>query len=169
MLIGHLPAGYITSKLLCARLNARGASIRPFILAGMLGAVAPDFDMLYFYFADHRRHLHHTYWPHYPVVWISLLLVSAIWYYAAPVKGRAALAVIFALNGFIHMLLDSIVGKILWFAPYSDTPYALFTVAARYKPWWLNFVFHWTFALELALVAGAIYLWRSGSGKLDRD
>lgn len=160
MLIGHLPAGYISSKLLYPRLNAPGVSIKPFIGAAMLGAVAPDFDMFYFYLGDHRQHLHHSYWTHYPVLWVGLLLASATWYYASRSNGHSALAVIFSLNGLIHMLLDSIAGKIQWLAPYSDKPYVLFTVPARYHPWWMNFVLHWTFAFELALVAWAAYLWR---------
>lgn len=160
MIIAHLPAGYVTSKLLFPHFGARGALFKPFLWAGMLGAVAPDLDLLYFHLVDHRQHQHHTYWPHFPIVWASLLLMSAIWFYTEHSRKRAALAVIFSLNGFIHLFLDTIVGNIWWFAPFVDKPFAFFTVPAHYEPWWLNFLLHWSFALELAIVAWAAYLWR---------
>jgi inner membrane protein len=82
----------------------------------------------------------------------------------------AALAVIFSLNGLLHMVLDTVVGDIWWFAPFVDKPYAFFTVPAVYKPWWLNFILHWSFALELAFVLVAIYVWRRSSNtKVKRD
>lgn len=77
-------------------------------------------------------------------------------------NSRAApLAVAFATMGVLHMLLDSIVGDIWWFAPFVDQAYALFNVPARYQPWWLNFLLHWSFALELALWVWAFVLYRA--------
>jgi hypothetical protein len=160
MIIGHLPAGYVASKLLFPYFETRGAIAKPFLWAGVLGAFAPDFDMAYFHLIDHRQHHHHSYWTHFPIVWLSLLLVALIWFYSARIKSSAALAVIFTINGFIHLFLDTIVGDIWWLAPFVDKPFALFTVPALYTPWWLNFLLHWSFALELAIVAWAVYLWR---------
>jgi inner membrane protein len=160
MIIGHLPAGYVISRLLFPRFESSGVAYKRMLWAGMLGAVAPDFDMLYFHLADHRQHHHHTYISHFPVMWAGLLLMSAIWLYASRVKWPAALAVIFSLNGFIHMVLDSIVGDIWWFAPWVDQRYSFFTVPALHKPAWLNFILHWSFALEIGIVVWAAYLWR---------
>jgi inner membrane protein len=159
MIIGHLPAGYICSKLLFGRFERFRCSLRTFIAAGMLGAIAPDFDMIYLYLVDHGQRHHHTYWTHYPVFWIGLLCLSGLWLFLAQRKSIAALAVILSFNGFLHMLLDSIVGDIWWFAPWADRAYALFTVPARYSPWWLNFILHWSFALEIGLVVWAVTLW----------
>jgi inner membrane protein len=58
------------------------------------------------------------------------------------------------------MLLDSIVGDIWWFAPFVDKSFALFTVPALYHPWWLNFVLHWTFLLELLILLWAVNIWQ---------
>jgi inner membrane protein len=159
MFIGHLPAGYVTSKLLFPYFKARGIVLRPYLWAGVCGAIAPDLDMAYFYLVDHRQHHHHTYFPHFPIVWASLLIISVIWLSTAQIKSRAGLATIFSLNGLIHMLLDSIVGDVWWFAPFVDKPFAFFTVPALYQPWWLNFILHWSFALELAVVLWAVFLW----------
>lgn len=161
MIVGHLPAGYVASALLAARLATDEAARQRFIWAGMLGAIAPDFDMLYFHLADHRQHHHHTYWSHFPLVWGSALLVLAMWLCVARRNTIALLAFAFALNGFMHLLLDSIVGDIWWFAPFVDQSFALFTVPALYQPWWLNFVLHWSFALELAVVVWAVYFWKA--------
>lgn len=160
MFIAHLPAGYIVSRLLLPRFASRGAALKPFLSAAALGAVAPDLDMIYFYLIDDRQHNHHTYLTHFPIAWIGLLLMSAAWLHTGRAGNRAPLAIIFALNGFLHMLLDSIVGRIWWLAPFSDKSFTLFTVPALYDPWWLSFLLHWSLALELAIVMWAVYLWR---------
>jgi len=160
MFIGHAPAGYVVSKLLFHRFRPFGVSTRAFLWCGVAGAIAPDLDMLYFHLADHRQHHHHTYISHFPIIWLTLLFLSSTWLRYAKNNRNAALATIFSLNGFIHMLLDTITGDIWWFAPLVDKPFALFSVPAIYKPWWLNFLLHWTFAFEVAVLAFAIYLWR---------
>jgi hypothetical protein len=159
MIIGHLPAGYVISKRLLCRAESFGVSAKAFLWAGVIGAVAPDLDMFYFYLVDHRQHHHHTYVTHYPVVWLVLLIASVIWLCGARVKNLAACAAIFSLNGLGHMFFDTIVGDIWWFAPWGKQPFSFFTVPALYKPWWLNFVWHWSFALELGIVAWAVALW----------
>jgi len=162
MFISHVPAGYISSKLLYPRFANSGVPAKYFLWAGTAGAVAPDFDMLYFYLVDHCQHHHHTYVTHYPIVWIILLLASIIALKSGDNPCIASLAVIFSLNGLIHMLLDSIVGDIWWFAPFVWKPFAFFTVQARYKPWWLSFILHGSFALELAILAWGTYIYRRG-------
>jgi inner membrane protein len=161
MIIGHLPAGYIASKLISKKIDGSSVNIKIFIIAGVIGAIAPDFDMLYFHFVDNRQHHHHTYWPHYPVFWIVLSALSIFWYQLSAVKSLSAIAWIFSVCGFIHMLLDSIVGDIWWFAPFIDQPYAVFTVQAVYKLWWLNFILHWSFAIEVGISLWALYLWQA--------
>lgn len=160
MFIGHLPAGYLASRLLFPRFETTGVLLKPYLWAGLLGAITPDLDMLYFYLIDHRQHHHHTYLTHYPIIWISLLLISLAWLSLTKTKQNGALATIFSINGLIHLCLDSIVGDIWWFAPLLDRPFAFFTVPALYKPWWLNFLLHWSFALELTLLALSIWLWQ---------
>lgn len=163
MFFAHLPAGYISSKLLLPRFAPQGAVSKPFMLAGMIGAIAPDLDLFYFYLVDCRQYQHHTYFPHFPIVWISLLLISTIWLCTGRAKNHASLAIIFSLNGLIHMFLDTIVGGIWWLAPFVDRPFRFFSPPVLHKPWWLNFILHWSFALELAIVLWAVYIWQQGS------
>jgi inner membrane protein len=70
-----------------------------------------------------------------------------------------ALAIL-GLNVLLHLVLDTVAGGIRWLWPFSDVELALTTVRARYHPWVLNFVLHWTFALEVALVVAALRRYR---------
>lgn len=161
MIIAHLPAGYVSAKLLFRYFKNTGISIQLFIFFGILGAVAPDFDMFYFYLFDNRQNHHHTYWPHYPIVWLVLLTIASLWLKLSKRKSKAPFLLIFSICGFVHILLDTIVGDVWWFAPFVDKPYALFNVPAIYKPWWLNFILHWTFALEIFVLIWSFVLWRT--------
>lgn len=44
--------------------------------AALLGAIAPDLDLFYFYTLDGRQHHHYSYWTHYPSVWFALMLLA---------------------------------------------------------------------------------------------
>jgi hypothetical protein len=162
MFIGHGPAGYLISTLLFRHLPPAARAARgAFLAAGMAGALAPDLDMLYFHLVDHRQHHHHAYFTHFPSFWAALLL-SLAWVLAAKGRSKPILAIAFSLNGLFHMVLDSVVGDIGWLSPFDGALFSLATVPALYQPWWLNFLLHWSFLLELALVAWAIVLWRRG-------
>ena len=163
MIIGHAPAAYIAAAILHSKLVAARLPAKTFICAGLLGGVAPDLDMLYFHLIDQRQHHHHTYFSHWPIAWIGTLILSLILYRQSDRSKAALLASAFCAAGVLHLILDSIVGDIWWFAPLVDQPYALFSVPARFSPWWLNFLLHWSFALELGLWAWAVLLYRRRS------
>ena len=120
-------------------------------------------DLLYFYFIDNRSHHHHTYWTHYPVAWLTLTLMSLFWLRISKNGTSARLAVVFAISGCAHLLLDSIVGDVWWLAPFVVRPYALFVVPAVHEWWMLNFVLHWSFCFEIALVFWALAVRRTTS------
>ena len=166
MIFGHMPAGYLIARFAYRRLGCDAVSRAAFVLAGLVGAIAPDFDLAYFYLIDGRQHHHHTYFTHFPVMWAALLVVSVLWFSAARFRFMPALAFVFSLNGLVHMALDSIVGDIAWRAPWDMRFFSLFHVRSMFEPWWLNFILHWSFALELAIVVCAYCVWRSS---LDGD
>tara|TARA_Y100000588_G_scaffold244425_1_gene258564 strand:- start:1669 stop:2205 length:537 start_codon:yes stop_codon:yes gene_type:complete len=155
MFIAHLPAGYLLARHLLKRISTLPASHKAVTLSAMAGAIAPDLDMLYFYFIDNGQTHHHKYLSHWPILWIGLLCVSVLAVALGKRKGLPFLALIFSVGGLLHMLLDSVVGDIWWLAPMVDQPYALFTVPARFQPWWLNFVLHWSFVIELLIIVWA--------------
>lgn len=137
-----------------------------FMRWGLLGSIAPDVDMLYFHLIDHRQHHHHTYVTHYPLVWIIALGISLLWFKSGQNRRGAIAALFFSANCLLHMLFDTIVGDIWWFAPFVDNPYSLFTVPALHTPWWLNFLLHWSFTVEIGILLWACYLWRTGTPSL---
>ena len=133
MITAHAPAGYIGAQLL-RRLKPTHLSARAWSLYGAISGILPDVDMLWFYLVDHRRVHHHRYLTHWPSLWL-LALVIAFLFWRRTHRPAAAIALLFAVNGMVHLCLDSIVGDILWLMPWRDTPYSLFTVTARYQPW----------------------------------
>lgn len=154
MLIGHAPAGYLLSRWLSSRLRLGGPRRRAVLLTGILCSVLPDLDLLYFYTVDARQHHHHTYWSHTPVFWgcafAGLLPVALRYPLLRPFTAVAGSCV------FLHLVLDSISAKILWLYPLSDRSFGLFEVPSVHSAWVLNFLTHWTFALELGLLLAAV-------------
>jgi inner membrane protein len=95
------------------------------------------------------------------LVWAAVIAVIAALFLLRIMKKRHfVLASVFAVSGFLHLVLDSFAGDIWWLAPAVDRPYALTTVPARLHPWWLNFIVHWSFFVEIMVFAWAFRFWR---------
>ncbi|MDR2638094.1 MAG: metal-dependent hydrolase [Zoogloeaceae bacterium] len=169
MFIAHAPSGYILAKKLFRA--DWPISLRAALVIAVIGALAPDFDLLYFYLLDQRQTHHHRYFSHWPMVWLVLILLFyAGWRLCKSEKPRAWAfgGMLFSAAGFLHLLLDSVVGDIWWFAPFVDKPYALFSVRARFSPWWLNFFLHPSFFAEIAIWGWAIRIYRYARGAPSR-
>lgn len=158
MIIGHLPAAYILSRHLQGRLTPEPGVTAKKVAAGMLGGVFPDLDMFYYHLVDQGQHHHHSYWSHYPLVWLSLVACTLFWWRRHRDHWPAAAMVLFTLNGFVHLCLDTALGQIRWLAPFVDLPLTLFELTARYDPWWFNFLLSPTFLVELFLLGWAMLL-----------
>lgn len=141
------------------KLKPQAVSWQRWYLMGAVMGMLPDLDMLWFYFVDHRQYHHHVYVPHWPIVWLSISVLALVWYGIKQSKA-AACAVLLGLTGISHMVLDSVVGDIGWLKPWHDGLYAMFEVSNRYSPWQLNFIIHWSFAMELGLLLLAVWQWR---------
>lgn len=161
MFIGHLPAGYLLVRASAAMMQKPIIHYRRFMACGLVGSVFPDIDMFYFYGIDNRQTHHHRYFTHYPILW-GILLATSLLLFASSQYRRyiAPCLLIFALMANVHLVLDTIVGDIWWLAPFVDRPFALFSVPTLYQPWWLNFIVHWSFGFELALLIYALYTWK---------
>lgn len=162
MMIAHLPAGYLLSTALSKKWHITNDRLHQhFLMAGMIGSIFPDIDMLYFYLIDNRQHHHHSFFTHFPIIWMALLLIAALYKKKAPHQQEWLLVMIFSINGLIHMVLDSVVGDIRWLAPINNMPFSLFYVASHYNFWLLNFIFHWSFLIEILITAIAIFVYRN--------
>jgi inner membrane protein len=157
MLIAHLPASYLWSRILRRRLGKR------LVPLGLLASVLPDIDLLYFYFVDGRAHPHHTYWTHQPVAWAllaSLAAVLVLW----ERRLRDAMLIFFS-NILLHLALDTVAGGICWLYPLSHQAVQLVRVPAAHGHWLVSFLHHWSFFLELAICAAALTLWGQTRGR----
>ena len=153
MFIGHLPAGYVLTKSV-----QKNIKTTKYLWVGLVASVLPDIDILYFYLIDNRQNLHHSYWIHIPFHWllIGAFTFGVIWLLKK--KDYYIAAVIFFANIFLHLLLDTIVGKVEWFYPLTDRAYFFFDVPAVYNFWVYNFIFHWTFLFEISVICLAGYI-----------
>ena len=158
MIFGHLPAGYITSKLLFNKLEARTGFYKAFMFWGMLGAITPDLDLFYYYMMDVYKTPHHTYPTHLPFFWLILILISILWLRLNNHSQNPAFAFIFSFNGLIHLILDTFTGSIFWLEPLSSTPFSFVSLDLEYNSWGLNYFAHWAFVLELFIIWWALYL-----------
>ena len=116
---------------------------------------------IFFIFVDHGAIHHHRYWVHIPLFW---LIVSAV---VLPLSWRspAKWPVIGFLSAiFVHLFLDTIVGSIMWEAPFSTRLVSFFTVPRIHDVWLWNFVLHWTFLLEIAIWIAALTVLASTTG-----
>ncbi len=154
MITAHLPSGYIL-----ARTTRRPEPL--VVWACILGAVWPDFDLLFFYLVDDRAFHHHRYWVHAPGFWLMILaVVTPI---ALRLRSPLKQAAFWFMGGwFLHMCLDTVVGDIMWLWPYSDQMFRLATVQPTHSHFVLSFMAHWSFALEIMiwLIAAALMLAR---------
>ncbi len=168
MFVAHIPAGYIVTRRLLTGRSPIDVTTRRLLVLGLVASVLPDADLVYFYLIDNRQTLHHHYWPHLPAFWVA---VSAPTLALALMARHPALLpawLVFHANIFLHLILDTVVGHVLWFYPFSAESVVMFDVPARYGWWVWNFVLHWTFLLELLLCGGALALFLRSRRRMTR-
>lgn len=154
MFIAHLPAGYILANKLYNKFSSALISKKLFFIAILCGAIFPDLDLFYFYFIDARAVHHHYYFFHWPLPFLCIGLISVLIYFNTKlikIKKFALVCALFCLAVMLHIVLDTFVGDIWWFMPFIDQSYALFHVPAVQSHWILNFVFHWSFIVEIMI------------------
>ncbi len=62
-------------------------------------------------------------------------------------------------NVFLHLCLDTIVGRVRWLYPISNRDFYFFSVP-RIHSWYVwDFVLHWTFLLEFIPIIAAVYVY----------
>jgi len=154
MFIAHLPAGYLLTRGIQHRMHEV-----KYLWIGLAASVLPDVDLLYFYLIDHRQTMHHEYWTHLPIFWLVLWAVLAIGNLSFKNHAVTTISLIFFSNIFLHLILDTFVGGIAWLYPLSSQSFSLVIVPATHMFWVLSFVTHWSFLVELAIVAAAIVMY----------
>ena len=155
MLLAHLPAGYLMARRLAPRLAREPRRARRLMALCLVASVLPDVDLIHFYLIDGRQTLHHDYWTHIPAFWLVAAAAAASLFRIArtPVPWAAMAALLTGV--FLHLALDTVAGGIAWLYPYDIGRIALVAVPARFDWWIWNFVLHWSFVLEIAILAWA--------------
>lgn len=159
MFLAHLPAGYLCSHALLSSCKNPPGNLRPYLALGLLGSIAPDLDLIWHAFFATQPVFHHLYWTHYPFAWelpASLALLACL---ALDQRNAALGVLLFATNGILHLLLDTLWGGIAWGWPFDPTLIKWVSVPHNHRLWLLNFVFHWTALAELSIIAAAVGLW----------
>ncbi|MHB1085725.1 MAG: peptidoglycan DD-metalloendopeptidase family protein [Thiobacillus sp.] len=160
MFFAHIPAGYLAGRAVL-RGNQPGSNqpdyLKWILVAGMTGGGFPDIDLLYSSWFDATPQHHHTYWTHLPIAWLGCVMLAWGVSRNRSVSIRLGLATFFAA-WLSHLMLDSIAGDIWWLYPYIDQPFSLVSIQARHQPWWMNYLLHWTMALELLIITFAVGL-----------
>jgi len=161
MFIGHMPAGYLLTRAMrpiLSRNTPAKSPWKPFLYAGLAGSLLPDLDMLYFYLIDHGQHLHHGYWTHLPIFWVVIGLIVLVCIAVFTKKRFFPFVAVVEANIFLHLSLDTIVGKVRWLYPISNKDFFLFHVPAVHGWYVWNFFLHWTFLFEILAWIAASYV-----------
>lgn len=146
MILAHLPSGYLLGR-------ASGGG-RAVMIAALIGSVAPDFDMLWFWLVDQGQTHHHRFWPHIPLVMLGLAAAALLLTRLVARRWLAPVAVFFGAV-MMHLVLDTVNGGIGWLWPLNDRLYSLVTVPATRAHWVLSFLTHWSALAELAIIGAA--------------
>lgn len=157
MFIAHMPAGFLLSHYILRKDRDEPGYVK-FLLLGLVASIAPDFDLAYFYLIDNRQHPHHSYWTHIPVYWLGIYAVALLPIYKIYGKRGLQLLSMVLLCGLLHMLLDSFASGIKWLYPFDTSYYGIWRIPSVHDWWIANYLFHWTFLVELLISSAAVYV-----------
>jgi dipeptide/tripeptide permease len=165
MLIAHGPAGYLLTRFLSRTLfkdivvpERKNRLYQRLMVAGVLGGIFPDFDFIYHLFIDSARTSHHSYLTHIPMFWLALLLIFAGYGGLRKNIPFMALSSTFCLGAILHLVLDTLTGVVYWFYPLSSKGLNIFKVADIHVWWVHNYTYHWTFLIEIGIIAAAMII-----------
>lgn len=156
-MIAHLPAGYLITKCYMRHWHIHSRSL---LVCGLLASIFPDTDLLLFYFVDARQYHHHDYWLHRPALWLGLGMVAYLCARITRCHKAIPYIIVSSANLLLHMVLDTIAGGIQWLYPLSEQRYTGIEIPATHDWWVWNFILHWTFLLEILIIASALIIWK---------
>lgn len=159
MFLAHLPAGYLLTKKLAKHpklsTKMQQHSAKTLLTLGLFASILPDLDLAWWALIDQGQHFHHSYWIHIPFFWLVIGLIAFGAIKVAKRDDLKAPLVVFMAGIFLHLILDTFVGGIKWLYPFSYESIFIANVPAVYDYWVWNFIFHWTFLLEVVILGWA--------------
>jgi inner membrane protein len=162
MLLAHAPAGYLLTKVLTRTvfkdmINPKRSDrfYLHVMTAGLIGSILPDFDFIYNIFFDASHSSHHSYITHIPFYSILLTVLSIIMGKISRFKKASVIMATGCSTALLHLLCDTITAEIYWLYPFVNKGYNLFTVSEVHFWWVQNYLSHWTFLIEIGIIAVA--------------
>lgn len=153
MLIAHGPAGYLIGTM-----ADRARQRFDLVMAGLAGGLFPDLDAVGFHVGIVQG-FHRATPLHWPSVWIALALIGIALMFLKRIPGQ--ILTVFAVAGVIHCGLDMTMAPLYWAAPFSWQTYEMVHVPGGWSPYWLGFIFYWTFLPEIMIWVAALWVWRA--------
>lgn len=153
MIIAHLPAGYLLTKILSPKFpRARRARLW---LCGLFAALMPDLDIIWFHIEGGVRN-HRYYLTHWPLFWLALFALALALLWLARRRDLFVYPTVMLANVMLHLALDLIAAPVFYAAPFTYDYIQLVRVPAVHSWWVWNFIRHWTFQLELMIWGAAV-------------
>jgi inner membrane protein len=165
MIIAHGPAGYLLTKLFTNTIfrnsispqhNAKRYNV--LILTGIIGGIMPDFDFICYILSSSNRIPHHLYLTHMPFFWICMMSLLVVTGTLLRKPYFTAVSITLCSSALLHLIFDTLTGDIYWLYPFSRHPFNVFSVHGTYIWWVHNYMHHWTFLFEIAIITYAMIL-----------
>lgn len=152
MMIAHLPAGYLLTKLMSTKFDQqREAGLW---VCALMASIMPDIDILWLYLTGGVTN--HRYYPtHWPSLWLGFFLAASITLVLMKKRALIIYPAVIVANALFHLTLDAVTGPIFYFAPFFWEKVQLVKVPAIYDWWVWNFLRHWSFQWEMMIWATA--------------
>jgi hypothetical protein len=69
-----------------------------------------------------------------------------------------AVTTVFCASAMLHLVFDTLTGKVYWFLPLSTAGVNVFKVADVHVWWVKNYLYHWTFLFEIVIAGAAMVI-----------
>ena len=160
VILAHPAAGYLITAFWESNVNKPdrfGLESWQLYCVGFVAASLPDVDMVYQLIFDPREVSHRLYWSHTPIYWLAIFLLVLSFLSFFGKKVHLYLARFVSVQVFAHLVLDSVVGGLRWFFPWSAQRYGLVpSLPGPYAERHLRILFHWTFLFEVVIIVAAL-------------
>ena len=151
MLIAHGPAGYLVGVT-----ATRARRRLDLVIAGIVGGLLPDLDAVGYHLGIVQG-FHRATPLHWPSVWIALTLIGLTVILFK--RGMGEIITVIGVSALVHCGLDMTMAPLYWGAPFHWHSYEMVHVPGGWSPYWLGFIFYWTFLPEIMIWIAAFWLW----------
>lgn len=158
MMIGHIPVGYFVTRHLLKKMRLPISKL--WLGLGIVAAVFPDLDYIYWFFSNSQSDTHRGYITSYPLFYLAILSFTLIIYGCYRRTWLKFGMIIVSINILSHFILDTVFYGIKWLYPLSDRYFGLYNVGGWGSGVGIqvdNYFHHWYWYLEIIIWVIAIF------------